>query len=70
MFYDINGKVYMYELIDNLSTHFSVANNECGHGAGADGVDGDGRAVEAKVVADLAGEEGVLAAEEVVAGFK
>ena len=28
MFYDINGKVYMYELIDNLSTHFSVANNE------------------------------------------
>ena len=28
MFYDINGKVYMYELIDNLSMHFSVANNE------------------------------------------
>ena len=60
----------MYELIDNLSTHFSVANNEHGHGAGADGVDGDGRAVEAKVVADLAGEEGTLAADEVVAGFK
>ena len=28
MFYDINGKVYMYELINNLSTHFSVANND------------------------------------------
>ena len=28
MFYDINGKVYMYELIDNLSMHFSVANND------------------------------------------
>ena len=70
MFYDINGKVYMYELIDNLSTHFSVANNECGHGAGADGVDRDGGAVEAKVVADLAGEEGTLAVDEVVAGFK
>ena len=27
MFYDINGKVDVYELIDNLSTHFSVANN-------------------------------------------
>ena len=60
MFYDINGKVYMYVLIDNLSTHFSVANNERSHGAGADSVDGDGRAVEAKVVADLAGKEGAL----------
>ena len=60
----------MYELIDNLSTHFSVANNERSHGAGADGVDGDGGAVEAKVVADLAGKEGTLAADKVVAGFK
>ena len=60
MFYDINGKVYMYVLIDNLSTHFSVANNECSHGAGTDGVDRDGGAMEAKVVADVAGEEGAL----------
>ena len=62
----------MYELIDNLSMHFSVATNECSHGTSTDGVDGDGRAMEAKVVADLAGEEGMLAADvdEVVAGFK
>ena len=39
---------------------------EHGHGAGADGVNRDGGAMEAKVVADLAGEEGVLAADEVV----
>ena len=31
MFYNINGKVDIYELINNLSKHFSVANNviEC-----------------------------------------
>ena len=39
---------------------------ERSHGASADSVDGDGRAVEAKVVADLAGEECVLAADKVV----
>ena len=60
----------MYDIIDNLSTHFSVANNECGHGASTDSVDGDGGAVEAKVVADLASEEGMLAVDKVVAGFK
>ena len=70
MFYDINGKVYIYELIDNLSTYFSGANNEHSHGTGVDGVNGDGRAVKAKVVADLASEEGMLAADKVVAGFK
>ena len=50
--------------------HISLANDECGHGAGTDGVDGDGGAAEAKVVADLASEEGTLAADKVVAGFK
>ena len=45
-------------------------NSRYSHGAGTDGVDGDGGAVEAKVVADLASEEGTLAADEVVAGFK
>ena len=41
---------------------------EHSHGTGTDSVDGDGRAMEAKVdvVADLAGKEGALAADEVV----
>ena len=42
MFYDINDKVYMYELIDNLSTHFSVANN-------THSVSGMGRALASKM---------------------